>query len=121
MGLLEGPFSTMAGAPEKSPLALMGCFLSLMGRFTKYLSGPSSLLKIPSKQPFLKKRPIKRFLMAKIASNKGRSTLFRHFFVHASLYAGAGVPRRFPNYRNRSGGMLVLSLHSVRACAQGCP
>ena len=39
----------------------MGRFPLLMGHLPEYLNGPSSLFKIPWKQP-MKKRPIKRFL-----------------------------------------------------------
>ena len=58
----ETPTSTL-GLMDRFP-SLMGRFPSLMGRFTDFvLRGPFYLLKITGKQPFYKKRGIKRFLI----------------------------------------------------------
>ena len=70
VGLFRWAVFDNGGVPENSPLALMGRFASLMGRFfptlmgrvPECLNGPFSLFKSHGKQP-IKKRGIKRFLI----------------------------------------------------------
>ena len=54
MGLFRGSVFHHVGVPKNSPLALMGRYPTLMGRFLKCLIGPFSLLRIPENSPFRK-------------------------------------------------------------------
>ena len=95
---LDGPFFFRAAifkhgvVPENSPLAFMGGFASLMGRFpTSTGVSPSALMgRFPSwkslgKQP-IKKRPIKRFLKCAAC---GKSKCYQILAPRCHLEAGS--------------------------------